>query len=332
VKTDAIAIVEAAYDPEGDDDAWFGRVVDSTTPLLDRGLGVLAWRYEVTESARMRIWSSRYAGGSVAQAARMLEGLGGATAEMTPEQNRMAYVESAPVNTVSGMYGGAPRDQPRFGHHLASMGVHDMLVVLSRNPSRYGCVFASALPEVRSPSASDMRTWTRIAAHVAAGCRLRHEVADEGDAAVLAPNGRVEHAEGDAQAKSAREALRDAALRIDRARSKSRGDPDEALSLWQGLIAGRWSLVDRFDSDGKRYLVARRNAPHVSDPRALTLRERQVLAYLAMGHPHKLIAYSLGISVAAVSAHRTSAIRKLGLRTHAEIVQLFAPTVPEDDG
>ena len=331
MKTDAIAIVEAAYDPEGDDDAWFGRVVDSATPLLDRGFGVLAWRYEVTESARMRIWSSRYAAGTEAQAARMLEGLGGATAEMTPEQNRMAYVESAPVNTVSGIYGGAPRHQPRFGHHLASMGVHDMLVVLSRNPSRHGCVFASALPKVTSPSASDRRTWTRVAAHVAAGCRLRREV-HGGDAAVLAPSGRVEHAEGDARAKTAREALRDAALRIDRARSKSRDDPDEALSLWQGLIAGRWSLVDRFDSDGKRYLVARRNAPHVSDPRALTLRERQVLAYLAMGHPHKLIGYSLGVSVGAVSAHRTSAMRKLGLRTHAEVVQLFAPTLLEDDG
>jgi hypothetical protein len=72
VKTDAIAIVEAAYDAEGDDDEWFGRVVDSAMPLLDRGLGVLAWQYEVTESARMRIWSSRFAGGAEAQAALML--------------------------------------------------------------------------------------------------------------------------------------------------------------------------------------------------------------------------------------------------------------------
>jgi FixJ family two-component response regulator len=49
------------------------------------------------------------------------------------------------------------------------------------------------------------------------------------------------------------------------------------------------------------------------DPRALTPRERQVLAYAAMAHPLKLIAYSLGVSLsssAGLGAHRLQANRK----------------------
>jgi DNA-binding CsgD family transcriptional regulator len=44
-----------------------------------------------------------------------------------------------------------------------------------------------------------------------------------------------------------------------------------------------------------------------------------------MGHSLKLIAYSLGLSVSTVSSRRSKAMRKLGLRTQAELVSLFAP-------
>jgi DNA-binding CsgD family transcriptional regulator len=123
------------------------------------------------------------------------------------------------------------------------------------------------------------------------------------------------------------ESLRRAAKAIDRARSNARSNEDEALDLWQGLVAGRWSLFDRFDTDGRRFLIARKNDPDVTDPRALTLRERQVLAYAAMGHSLKLIAYSLGISLSSVSTNRRTAMRKLGLRTQADVVRLFAPSL-----
>jgi DNA-binding CsgD family transcriptional regulator len=142
------------------------------------------------------------------------------------------------------------------------------------------------------------------------------------ETAVLSPGGRVQHAAADARAPNMLAALRDAARRIDRARSKARGDPSEALTLWQGLVAGRWSLVDRFETDGRRYVIARENQPHVGDPRALSLRERQVLAYSLLGHPLKLIAYELGLSVSAVSQERRRALRKLGAKSIAEAARL----------
>jgi DNA-binding NarL/FixJ family response regulator len=104
-----------------------------------------------------------------------------------------------------------------------------------------------------------------------------------------------------------------------------RSDPDEALLLWQGLVDGTWSLVDQHESDGKRYLLARRNAPDVRDPLALTPRERVVLAFAAMGHQNKFIAYLLGLPVSKVAGHLAGARRKLRVTSRAELIRCFTP-------
>lgn len=45
---------------------------------------------------------------------------------------------------------------------------------------------------------------------------------------------------------------------------------------------------------------------------------------MSLGHTHKFIAYELGIAVSTVGAHLQSALRKLGLRSRADLVKLFA--------
>ena len=76
---------------------------------------------------------------------------------------------------------------------------------------------------------------------------------------------------------------------------------------------GRWSLLDHFDSDGRRFVVAHRNDARVADVRGLTLRERQVLAYAGLGHSNKVIAYELGLSTSTVSTHLARARKKMRL-------------------
>jgi DNA-binding CsgD family transcriptional regulator len=216
--------------------------------------------------------------------------------------------------------------------HVHSVGIRDYCAVVSRDASGHAVFLSAASPDGRRPSRQDRALWNRIATHISAGARLSlaGKVETTGDVsagaeAVLTPSGAIAHAEPEAQSAGSREAIRHAARAIDRARSRVRGNEDEALDLWLGLVSGRWSLVDRFDNDGRRFLVACRNDPHVNDPRGLTLRERQVLAYSAMGHPLKMIAYTLGLSVSTVSARRRRAMRKLGLQTQADVVSLFAP-------
>jgi DNA-binding NarL/FixJ family response regulator len=119
--------------------------------------------------------------------------------------------------------------------------------------------------------------------------------------------------------------LRTAALAASRARGRLRADdPERALGLWKGLVDARWSLIDRFDTDGRRYLIAVRNDPSVPHPGMLTERERQVVALAAFGRANKAIAYELGLSLGVIGAYLTSAMRKLNVSSRVELVRLYA--------
>src|SRR5690606_7196715 len=148
----------------------------------------------------------------------------------------------------------------------------------------------------RPLTAANKDAWARVAAHIGIGFRLRRKLAELApdanprEEAVLAHDGRCVHAEGDARSAESRELLRDAARAVMHARSRlRRGGPGHAREIWRGRRSGQWSLVDRFDADGKAFLVAHRNAPDVRDSRALTRRESEVAGYLALGLSNKLI-------------------------------------------
>jgi DNA-binding NarL/FixJ family response regulator len=141
---------------------------------------------------------------------------------------------------------------------------------------------------------------------------------------VLSPTGKLEHATAHAKTPPVREALRDAARAIDRARgSLRRRDPDEAVAIWTALVRGRYTLVDAFDTDGRRFLVARENSPSAPGPSTLTLSERQVAALRAAGHSMKLIAYELDLSPATVSRKLRNAMTKLGVRDAIELARVY---------
>ena len=329
---DAISVVEAAYDCESDTDAWYRRLLAQVTPELDRGFGVVLSPYAPKMRPEDVTFHGTYSPPGLIEANRAL-------IFEYPESFHALLTSSGALNTATQVMGLHPSDAanwPPFTTYLRPWGVQDALGLVARDPSGHAICMVALCPDLRRPSLREQLKWGRIAAHIVAGSRLRRalpglimgDLAD-GAEAILSPSGAIAHAESAAKGKGAQESLRRAAKDIDRARSNARVNEDEALDLWQGLVAGRWSLVDRFDTDGRRYLVARKNEPDVKDPRALTSRERHVLAYAAMGQSLKLIAYSLGLSLSTVSVNRRSAMRKLGLRSHAEVVALFAPLPPK---
>ena len=58
------------------------------------------------------------------------------------------------------------------------------------------------------------------------------------------------------------------------------------------------------------------------DPyRTLTFREREVLSLVAQGYTNTEIAAQLGISSRTVESHRANFMRRLGLRTVAEVIR-----------
>jgi DNA-binding NarL/FixJ family response regulator len=76
-------------------------------------------------------------------------------------------------------------------------------------------------------------------------------------------------------------------------------------------------------SDGETYFAAdAATAPAGTALLPLTLRERDVLAGVALGRTNKEIAASLGISPRTVETHRESLMRKTGVRTVAGLTRL----------
>lgn len=325
---DPIGLVEAAYDLDGDDDAWLRRLVSCAAPDLGDGLGVAGFYFDASDPGALRWTEPQVAGAS----GPMRAAIELANRSLPPELVATLYGSSPPLCSGSGLTGlGAGfEDFPpakAVGH---PHGAHDLLALKVLDPDGRGLLIVAPRRGVTSVGARSARDWARVGAHLAAANRLRRTLAGasplEGAEAVLDDTGRCLDAESSASTRPAREALRSAVLAMEGARGGLREtDPSAAVELWRGLVAGRWTLLEHFESDGRRYLVARRNDPDAPDPRALSFRERQVVGYAALGYPTGLIAYTLGLAPATVSTQLGKALRKLGLRSRGELVQALGP-------
>ena len=157
--------------------------------------------------------------------------------------------------------------------------------------------------------------WRRVARHIRIGLALRSAISDGtlNAEAVVSPDGDVKHAVGPcSDSGPLRAQLRDAVRRREGAR-RSRTKGNEFLSLWPGLIDGRLILIDRFDTDGRRYVVAVQSVGVRACDRELTSREREVVSHAMDGSTNREIAKKLGISVSTVSSHISNALLKLRL-------------------
>ncbi|HJL14697.1 MAG TPA: helix-turn-helix transcriptional regulator [Sandaracinaceae bacterium LLY-WYZ-13_1] len=345
----ALATVAAAYRLEGPTDEWLGRLLEAARPALDRGKGVLGWTFRLGAAGRHGITSSivdrgpvdpdlkaHWVASELEPSASLGEGPK-RRAELLERVVALAIARGDPRALESAAAAGEralglTREElaPTYFGDLASWGIADVVGAKMLDPTRRGVILSSPSGRFEDLTSADERRWSLVMTHVVAGLRLRRRldgtVGGDGEA-ILDPSGRVLHAEG--PARDRRAVLRAAARRIDRARSRRGVSEAEATLLaWKGLVSGRWTLVDRFERDGRRYLVARPNAPDVPRPRGLSPRERQIAAYAAMGHSNKRIAYALGLAPSTVSSHLRKAMARLGATDRAQLAALFVGLQP----
>ena len=127
-----------------------------------------------------------------------------------------------------------------------------------------------------------------------------------------------------AQESLALDQLELAAEAIGRARGDMRrSSPAEAVDLWQALAAGRYSLVEHVDTDGKRTWRVRQNEPAPDGFPELSAYERQVVQLTAMGHPERLISYETGLPLAKVRSLLQGGLDKLELDSPVELIKLW---------
>jgi DNA-binding CsgD family transcriptional regulator len=330
VAVNPIDVVEAAYDLDGTDAQWLHALATAVRPLIDGGQGMASYVFDLSKP-HSELHRDALLFDIEPKTVRDLTEFIAANPEFT------AYVHSHGEGLVgmlelcrrAGL--ADPRSTPAIMRLYRSMGLADYAALQTIEPGGFGVVFSAGQSEVRTFDARLRRLWARVGAHIAAGRRLRHAFANHSvetpvrDDAVLLPSGKVAHAEGEATSKSAREGLRDAVKRIETARGKQRRtDPDAATEAWTAMVSGRWSLVDKFESGGRRYVVARRNEHALRDPRGLTQRERAVVNLAGLGKPNKLIGYELGLAESTVGSHLSTAMRKLGASSRVELIRLVS--------
>jgi DNA-binding CsgD family transcriptional regulator len=340
-------VIEAAYAPIDGKEPWLRNLAERFHSALGDGSGTMVLSRNPRPGATQRFELSVGVGVGAwwREQVALLEGI--------PENTYRAFEQAGTILLWSRIFENVTSHDPATTAYYeqgtrALLGATDAEVIKGARAGTWsgipaerlalGCLDAEGrgvgvivpLREIAKamPTREQMSVWSRVAAHVAAGARLHRSgvlgTTDRAEA-VLEPGGRVCHAEGAAKRPSALEALRTAAVLQDRARARSRrASAERATAQWNALVAGRWSLVDVFERDSRRYVVARPNVPEAAPRPELTTREAQVVACAALGHSNKQIAYELGLAPATVSGHLARAADKLGVRSRVELVRMIA--------
>jgi DNA-binding CsgD family transcriptional regulator len=318
---DVLRVLEATYDLEGARDEWLAGVLESFLPVLDGGQGAVAYEYRFGESG---LSLSSFVGRGAPPGWE----LGAQAAASSGDPRVMAlYRNGGGCRTVVEYIGRELWELPVYKMNVEPLGLVDFIGLNAADPEGRGILFGAAHGRELRIDPSTRTLLERVMTHVAAANRVRLRLDEgelDGDEAICELSGEVVHAEEPAKSREARAALRSAIVAIDRVRRRVRkSDPDDVLGKWRALVRERWTLVDRFERDGRHYMVAKRNEPRVTEPAALSRAERHVAACAVLGHSNKLIAYELGETEAAVATRLSRAAKKLGVKSRVELVQLL---------
>ena len=327
---DPIGLVEAGYAFDEPHQAWLGRLAERALPFSVGG-GVVA--YSVDPSKVSCIDGVAAQGPATEELAHAITTVtAGFPAALVPRIfSPTEFVGNCGwrLRRLAVETGIPPEALTRRGNvSLPSMwaligGDPRQRTVVLAFPSRTGreLPFDEAFPRAAS------KTLGRVGAHLGAALRLR-QLAGLTEA-VLSPGGKVLHAEADAKSGTARRALVDAVIASERARGRlRRKDPDEAVTAWQALVSGQWTIVDSVERDGKRMLLARKNPLAGADLLQLTPGESEVAWLVSLGHSNKYVAYELGLPLSTIISRLRAAFRKLRVTNRAGLIRKLGHRPP----
>lgn len=322
--SNAVEAAHAAYSLE-DEEVWLERLADIIAPDLDRGRGIVAFRWKYQDSAVVPQYLTTR--GGLAGDADMLREL---LANLDARRAYLAYGAPYAYRTLSEIATDHPTiedlrddsDMQELAHDRKVVDFEMLRVDISQGR---GWMFSVLLDEIDSIAPPRRGVWQKVGAHIAAGARLRARLGDRGieGAAVTFDQvtGTLEVQSSVFESTERRERLREL---IAAREATTQAESDKALDLWQALIDGRWSLLDTVDSDGRAFTVLHENPLSVRSRLALSERERQVAYLVARGHHVKLVAYELGIAASTVRSHLHSAMRKLNVADRSTLCRLVA--------
>lgn len=304
VTSTLIDLAEAAYVLDAQDSDWLHRVVAASSPLLDRGMGVVGGFYSLPCDGIEAALQQLHVRGASEHCAIRLARL---AAEIAPSSAR----PYACMTLSEAM--GEPAELARCGAEHRDCA-EDALGLWVRDSDGRGAFILAPLVQRTVLSSQVRRRWQVAGAHLATGFRVRRAL-KKGSEGVLS---KVERG---SSMCAAVQALRRAAVLADWTREPAReAETDAPMQLWKNLLHGDCSMLDCFDAGSRRYILSTCRRPGVKDPHGLTKRERDVTALAVCGESGKLIGHQLGLSTPRVSELLHDVMRKLRVHTQAELV------------
>jgi DNA-binding CsgD family transcriptional regulator len=326
-------ILELAYRLDLPTSEWLQRLAASIHIRRNLGPGVLAYELDISKRAGTGTLGMVKSIGAIEEFDRNTEPLHRNISTGIYHRVLSNGTHCSTIRTRLEELGLSLSDYPVLEEMVHSSGAVDIWAVSTVNPDGQTLTFAIPLAFHYIPNRREAERWRKIGIHIAAGHRLRRRISgakvqEEADA-VVRPDGKVLHLRE--RAKPQREEFKNVVTSIDRARARDfRTGGNRTLELWKGLLAGEWSLLDWTDTDEKRFILALRNDPEAIAPAQLTRREAQVATYVAQGHPYKVVAYEMGLSISTVGTHIRQVLRKLGLASPAELAWIYGQLVVRD--
>jgi len=323
-------LLTSAYRLDLEDAAYLRELVSRAVPLLDRGLGVASYTYDARDPSRpvmqQLAMSGTFQPGWLSAFYNEMEKC---SSQPSPRTHPTGFESWARLSCAQVSQIPAMREMlPLFSHFG---GARDVFALNALDASGRGLWLGAPWPRATRASKERETLFTRVAAHLTTAQRLRRQAPDtpRPTEAVLSPEGNVLHAEDVAKGTDARTELRRAATALERARTREgRRNVELATRQWKPLVLSRWSMLDEFDSDGRRYIVAVDNrAPTAGTQPALSEREHQVLTHALLGHTNKVIAYELGLSDSTVRVLFHRAALKLDAKNRRDTLERYRALV-----
>lgn len=311
-----IEILNQCYRYEADADAWLASVLDASAGLLELGRGYGFSMQRGSETGPVPLLNG-YRGMPVDP----FHYVAGVT-RLDADAFRTLWYPRTPVTFLTPLLSElSPRYRGLIREYLRSAQVQDMIGLLGHPTSDVAFVIWAGVTQRQQVSTRVRDALHRARLHIEAALRLRL-LGTERAVAVLTPAGKIEYLHPSAQQNAAPERFVEHTRSVERARSRRRrADAREALEIWRALVEGRWSLVERDDTDGRRLYYAFENPPQTLHYRGLSAVEAAVVDLSSKGLTGKYVAYALGITESTVSRSLQAAATRLGFRDRTTVLR-----------
>jgi DNA-binding CsgD family transcriptional regulator len=316
---DVVSVIEKLYQLEQPRGAWLQGILETLAYLFDSAAGFAGIFYDISDdehvNAQLELPAENPDLGAALIDLHQLDAV---------RQNVIRAYRTTLASTAAEFVTDREAFRPICERQFRA-GFRDTLLINGASPLGVGCALNIFSARPFQLSETQRSLLNRVAVHLSTAYRLqqRLETCDRNTTieAIFSSGGKLEHFDSPLEFKVVRAALDGAIAHRKWARGAARGDANRALAGWTGLVNRRWTLIDRYERDGKRYIVASSNTVQSPEVTALSEREREVVALAAIGRSNKFIAYELGLAHSTVRVLCSRAMVKLGVRSRAELIE-----------